>query len=222
MGKTLVTILTKKNGPYVLKDKVPMSVKSITTNSRRESVGYDTKRRIETTDEEICLCRCGKTKDKPFCDGHHEKIEFDSKTTAPHNNITDEAEVIRGATFTLLDNEKYCAFARFCDPLGGVWNLITSGNKEDEIQGVKEALLCPSGRLMIIENETGDMIEHNEQNRIDFLEDTIIGRSGPIALRGNFVVTDEDGLPYEQRHRQTLCRCGRSNNKPFCDGSHAS
>jgi CDGSH-type Zn-finger protein len=33
-------------------------------------------------------------------------------------------------------------------------------------------------------------------------------------------VVSEDGTPYEVRNRQTVCRCGQSRNKPFCDGSH--
>ncbi|MHB8164175.1 MAG: CDGSH iron-sulfur domain-containing protein [Methanoregula sp.] len=31
---------------------------------------------------------------------------------------------------------------------------------------------------------------------------------------------DADGKPYTVRNRVTLCRCGKSGNKPFCDGSH--
>jgi CDGSH-type Zn-finger protein len=33
-------------------------------------------------------------------------------------------------------------------------------------------------------------------------------------------VVAADGSTYEVRNRQTLCRCGESDNKPFCDGSH--
>jgi CDGSH-type Zn-finger protein len=33
-------------------------------------------------------------------------------------------------------------------------------------------------------------------------------------------VVAADGTPYEVRNRVTLCRCGNSRNKPFCDGSH--
>ena len=39
-------------------------------------------------------------------------------------------------------------------------------------------------------------------------------------LRGGIAVVSEDGTPYEVRNRQTLCRCGNSGNKPFCDGRH--
>ena len=35
-------------------------------------------------------------------------------------------------------------------------------------------------------------------------------------------VVAKDGHRYEVRNRVTLCRCGASKNKPFCDGSHAA
>ncbi|MFE2733740.1 CDGSH iron-sulfur domain-containing protein [Streptomyces sp. NPDC059349] len=41
-------------------------------------------------------------------------------------------------------------------------------------------------------------------------------------MRGGIPVTAADGTPYEVRNRVTLCRCGASRNKPFCDGTHAS
>jgi CDGSH-type Zn-finger protein len=41
-------------------------------------------------------------------------------------------------------------------------------------------------------------------------------------VRGGIEVTSADGDAYEVRNRVTLCRCGASANKPFCDASHAS
>ncbi|MEO7038615.1 MAG: CDGSH iron-sulfur domain-containing protein, partial [Candidatus Elarobacter sp.] len=38
---------------------------------------------------------------------------------------------------------------------------------------------------------------------------------------GGILVESQDGTPYEVRNRQTLCRCGQSQNQPFCDGKHA-
>jgi hypothetical protein len=43
---------------------------------------------------------------------------------------------------------------------------------------------------------------------------------GPLWVRGAIKVQAADGFAYEQRNRITLCRCGQSENKPFCDGSH--
>lgn len=44
---------------------------------------------------------------------------------------------------------------------------------------------------------------------------------GPLIVRGRFVITGPDGLPVPAgRKTVALCRCGKSANKPFCDGSH--
>jgi CDGSH-type Zn-finger protein len=39
-------------------------------------------------------------------------------------------------------------------------------------------------------------------------------------VQGGIPVTGSDGQPYQTRNRVTLCRCGKSGNKPFCDGTH--
>jgi CDGSH-type Zn-finger protein len=46
--------------------------------------------------------------------------------------------------------------------------------------------------------------------------------SGPIWAKGGITVEAADGFQYEVRNRVTLCRCGASKNKPFCDGTHCS
>jgi CDGSH-type Zn-finger protein len=46
-------------------------------------------------------------------------------------------------------------------------------------------------------------------------------RDGPYLLRGEIALTDQDGRPIETRRRTiALCRCGRSQIRPFCDGTH--
>ena len=44
--------------------------------------------------------------------------------------------------------------------------------------------------------------------------------SGPILIKGNFVLRDQNGISISAANIVSLCRCGRSNRKPFCDGSH--
>ena len=75
-------------------------------------------------------------------------------------------------------------------------------------------MLCPSGRITWVPDgdETSDEIQY---------EPSVAAiRDGPLWARGGVQVIAADGTPYEVRHRQTLCRCGQSENKPFCDGSH--
>jgi CDGSH-type Zn-finger protein len=46
-------------------------------------------------------------------------------------------------------------------------------------------------------------------------------RDGPLLVRGPFVLTDQDGNRIDVGRRTVaLCRCGRSQSKPFCDGTH--
>lgn len=46
-------------------------------------------------------------------------------------------------------------------------------------------------------------------------------RNGPYLLRGDFVITDQDGNEIEPgRKVVALCRCGHSRIRPFCDGTH--
>jgi CDGSH-type Zn-finger protein len=49
-----------------------------------------------------------------------------------------------------------------------------------------------------------------------------IRNNGPIRLEGEFTITDMDGKEFGLGGRAgiSLCRCGHSENKPFCDGSH--
>ena len=45
-------------------------------------------------------------------------------------------------------------------------------------------------------------------------------KDGPLWVRGGIEMVADDGFVYEKLNRMTLCRCGRSSNKPYCDGSH--
>ena len=54
------------------------------------------------------------------------------------------------------------------------------------------------------------------------VEDPALDCSGPLWARGGIELVGEDGVAYETRNRMTLCRCGRSVNKPFCNGAHAA
>jgi CDGSH-type Zn-finger protein len=46
--------------------------------------------------------------------------------------------------------------------------------------------------------------------------------NGPLRISGNFVIKDAEGRDFDLSGRTviSLCRCGHSDNKPFCDGSH--
>ena len=167
------------------------------------------------------LCRCGQSKTKPFCDGTHVKLGFDGTETASEEAYLNKPIEIDGPTLKLTDVEDLCASARFCHRAGGIWNLVpASGDPEKKRIAIEETSDCPSGRLVIFDKKAGKMIEPTFPKSIRLIEDPTMGVSGPIWVRGGIPVESADGKTYQLRNRVTLCRCGKSKNKPFCDSSH--
>ena len=72
----------------------------------------------------VAWCGCKQTKTPCFCDGTHAKVHFDGTETASREPYLKQAETIEGPTMVLTDAESLCAFARFCDPKGRIWNLV--------------------------------------------------------------------------------------------------
>jgi CDGSH-type Zn-finger protein len=211
-----------KDGPYLVSGDLPLSEQWIVTNAGGESLEYREGKKYPAQPQ-YALCRCGQSANKPFCDGTHTKIHFDGTETAGHQPYLKQAETIEGPTMLLTDQENLCAFARFCDPKGRIWNLVKQTDNPEAQQLVKhEAGHCPAGRLVAWDRETGKPIEPKFEPSLGLIEDTAKQVSGPIWARGGIPLISADGKTYEIRNRMTLCRCGRSDNKPFCNGSHAA
>lgn len=213
-------IKVTKDGPYLVYGIKDISEKTILTDEDGISIKYGDGQTFEIKTDPVALCRCGSSKNAPFCDGAHVAAKFDGKETAEFTPILDGAEAIKGPHYTLMDNEKYCAFARFCDAKGRVWNLVGIGGKETDEWAIKGACDCPAGRLIMLDKK-GKQIEEKYPLSIAALEDGGLKISGPLWVRGGIRVESADGKSYEVRNRQTLCRCGASRHKPFCNGAHA-
>jgi len=212
-----------KNGPYLLFGANKISEKIILTDENGISVKYGDGKTFEIKSDPVALCRCGHSKSAPFCDGSHEKFNFDGTETASFEPIMkqESAEAIRGPKQTLLDNQNYCAFARFCDRGGRIWNLVMQPGAAANKLSSDEANLCPAGRLLMFTNQ-GESLEELSKPEIHTIEDSGLEISGPLWIRGGIRVESASGKSYEIRQKQTLCRCGASQNKPFCNGAHAS
>lgn len=209
-----------ENGPYLVEGGVPLLRLEIVTNDSGESIGWRELERLDAG-ETYMLCRCGASHNKPFCDFSHLAEEFDGTETAGHGTYMEQAISIDGPGLRLSDVRRLCAEARFCDRAGGLWNLIQRCDDADARALVEEeAMLCPSGRYVVCDSETGGAYEPDFEPSIALIEDPHLGVSGPLYVRGGIEVVGIDGRPYEVRNRVTLCRCGKSKNKPFCDGSH--
>jgi len=211
-----------KDGPYMVSGTLPMSKQTIGTNSAGESVKW-IEGHAYPAQAAYALCRCGQSAQKPFCDGSHAKVGFDGTETASREPYQRQAKVMQGPAMSLTDAEQLCAFARFCDPHGQVWSLVNETDNPSAMKHfVREVGDCPSGRLVAWDNSTGKPVEPQFEPSIGLVEDPANQCAGPLWLRGGVQVIGSDGFHYEVRNRVTLCRCGASNNKPFCDGTHAS
>ena len=91
---------------------------------------------------------------------------------------------IEGPTMLFDDDEKLCAFARFCDPHGKVGNLVQDSAPRAATRGVQEAGHCPGGRLVAKHRATGEAFEPHLEPSIGLVQDTAGGISGPLWVRG--------------------------------------
>jgi CDGSH-type Zn-finger protein len=214
-------IVVSKDGPYVVSGDVPIAIQTITPNKERFSWDWKEGKAFDGKSG-YALCRCGQSKSKPFCDGSHATVGFDGRETASREPYARQAETIDGAALVLSDAENLCAFARFCDAGGKIWSLMARTD-ETEVRElvIREAMHCPSGRLVLHDKKTHEEIEDPLPPSIGVVEDPAMGCSGPLWVRGGITVESHDGKRYEKRNRVTLCRCGASENKPFCNGAHA-
>jgi CDGSH-type Zn-finger protein len=198
---------------------VPLSEQLICVDSDGQCCGWKEGKQYPAQ-ENYALCRCGRTKNPPFCDGNHVKVKFDGTEQATRTPYLEQAGKMEGPGLVLTDAENFCAVARFCLRAGGIWRLTEESAKPDARQkAIEEACDCPSGRLVAWDKK-GKAIEPVFEPSIGLVEDTQAGKVGPLWVRGGIPIESADGTLYEVRNRVTLCRCGKSSNKPFCAGSH--
>lgn len=218
-----IEIKVTENGPYQVKGAESLTIKTITANEQGESWSYTDGKTFKLEPNGSYLCRCGHSAHKPFCDGTHAKVHFNGTETASHVPYLQAADEQAGPLAILTDQENLCAYGRFCDARGQIWNLAVSDSADDVKMAMREASLCPSGRLKVWDLDTKKQLnEEPTSQELAILEDPQVQSSAAIWARGGIEVTSAKGSTYEVRERMTLCRCGHSSNKPFCDGSHAS
>ncbi len=195
------TIHPEPNGPYVIKGLTRLL----------DAKGEDLKTR-----RTMALCRCGQSKTKPFCDGTHQKFGFNSAKTT--DGAWDFRENYVGQAITVHDNRGICAHAGFCTSnLPKVWKMGVEpwidpdGAAPNEM--IETIRMCPSGAL----SYSVDGVEHRDQDRSPTVQVT---GAGPYYVTGGVVLEEEPRGEGASLEHYTLCRCGGSKNKPFCDGSH--
>ena len=170
---------------------------------------------IETS-APMALCRCGASASKPFCDGTHAKIGFTSNKL--EGRTQDKRESYRGGQITIHDNRGICAHAGICtERLATVFRMKQEPWIDPDAASVDEIIAviqdCPSGALsysMETDSDHGRNVEPS----------ILIAKNGPYVVTGGVELVDASWGEGASKSEYTLCRCGASKNKPFCDGSH--
>ena len=208
-----------KNGPYIVTGGVPLARQQVVCDAEGEAIGWR-EGEAYPVGETYALCRCGQTSTSPLCDGTHAKVQFDGTETASRVPYLERADWIEGEGIRLSDAPGFCSHARFCMRGEGIWDLVErSEDPEAKRTALEMAANCPSGRLVIWDRSTDEPIEPAFEPSIGVVEEPG-GGAGPLRVRGGIPVVSADGTVYEVRNRMALCRCGRSGNRPFCDGRH--
>ena len=189
------------NGPLLVRDLKDFR------NSRGEAIEI---KQVAT------LCRCGGSGNKPFCDGAHLRIGF--RSDKAEDRVPDKLDNYAGKEITIHDNRGVCAHAAFCtDNSPAVFNVEKepwidpdADNPEKTARTIR---MCPSGAL----SYTKDGVLYKNQDRGPAVK---VAKNGPYYIVGDIELNDFEGSKPESKEHYTLCRCGASKNKPFCDGAH--
>lgn len=219
-----IRIAITEKGPYMVFGRPPLAIQTITLDPWGACRDFEQGREF-ALDDPAALCRCGASGHKPYCDGSHSKASWEPSLTADDRPLMENTDDFEGGDngITLSDNERYCVFARFCQADGNAWDMaVRSDEPEARRTAVREASLCPGSRLTAWDNRTGEPYEPHYEPSLGLIEDPAINASGGLWVRGGIAVERPDGSRYEIRNRVVLCRCGRSANKPYCDGTHAA
>ncbi len=174
----------------------------------------------------MALCRCGASAIKPWCDGSHARTGFTGAKEP--NRVSDHRDSYAGQQISILDNRGTCQHAGLCtDRLATVFHrggepfVTASGGRMDEI--IRAVRDCPSGALSYAVDgvEARDEVDYHG-TRDPAIEVT---RDGPYRITGGIALVDEHGAVVARNEgasceHYALCRCGHSQNKPFCSGMH--
>jgi CDGSH-type Zn-finger protein/truncated hemoglobin YjbI len=204
-------IRTAPNGPYLVTN----------AESMRDRLGCPL-----ATRPQLALCRCGASERKPYCDGAHARIGFSDEKS--QDRVPDRRDTYVGQQVTIYDNRGICQHSGYCtDRLATAFRqnkepfVAPSGGRMDEL--IRAARDCPSGALSygVDGVEARDSVDHHGE-RPPNIEVT---KDGPYRITGGIPLRDghDQDIPRAEgasREHYALCRCGQSQNKPFCSGMH--
>ena len=233
MGRNMMSehakgkIKISKNGPYLVNGSIPLVKKTQVVTEYGEPIAWKVEGAIATTEDDYALCRCGGSQNKPFCDGSHRRNGFDGAETADVRPTTDrQAKFDEDTGIVVRQDTSLCTNAGFCGTrFRGVTEMVPDADDSETRSSIAAMVeRCPSGSFVYSLGNDPEIIEPDLPRQVaattEITEEGPI--NGPLWVTGNIPIERADGQPIETRNRVTLCNCGKSCNKPLCDGSHRS
>lgn len=216
MDAATARVTVSRNGPYLVQGGVPVRRRQVVRSEQGEALTWETMADLPAGDV-YALCRCGGSQNKPFCDGTHARSGFDGTEVAATDAYDERARDYQGVDLVVRDDRSVCSHAGFCgNRISTVWKMVAD-TESGPVRGQVMAMIehCPSGALTYRLEHDGPDVEPDLRPAVGIVA------NGPITLTGGLSLVRANGDVTEVRARVTLCRCGGSGNKPFCDGTHA-
>ena len=165
------------------------------------------------------LCRCGGSRNKPFCDITHGLKRFDGSESADRGPIAQRRDSYAADGVTVYDDRTVCCHYGQCTSrLPAVFRAGAEPFVDAE-RCERAEIIAVVGRVPVrgarLRARRRCRAARAGRARVDHGD-----RRRALPRAGSIPVFGADGRAYERRARQVLCRCGLSRNKPFCDGSH--
>lgn len=120
---------------------------------------------------------------------------------------------------TVKYNPKICIHAAECvkglpkvfNPKKKPWVEVGNASADEIIEVIKK---CPTGALKY------ESVKKNKDEEFEYSPEVKVTKNGPLFIKGNISLINADGEEVLNEGRIAICRCGASENKPFCDNSH--
>jgi CDGSH-type Zn-finger protein len=218
-------IIVRDNGPYRVYSGIPMVHKTQVVSKLGEPLTWKKDASFEVDPVRYSLCRCGRSQMMPICDGTHKTIPFDGSEPAGGASSGRALYTFRGGTHIVVRKDpSLCISAGFCGLAKASIAQLVANTADTSTRSLVIAMVerCPSGSLTYsIEPGEPDIEPDLPLQIADTTEILSAGPiAGPLWVTGGVRIEREDGSAFETRNRVTLCNCGQSRNKPFCDGTH--
>ncbi len=132
-------------------------------------------------------------------------------------------EVVTGKEATIHFNAQKCIHSRSCvlsHPDVFVPNVVGAWIHPDAqpaAELMRIAQNCPSGAITVVRHSAGAEAAA-DSNGLPIVNTVRVRENGPLAVEAELLINGQ----LQANPRATLCRCGQSQNKPFCDGSHGA